>query len=237
MRVLVTRPAEDAEATAAELVARGHEPVIAPLVEIRLIEGPHLDLDLVQAVLATSRNGMRALSFRTARRDIPILAVGAQTAAIARTLGFLTVKDAGGDAHALARAVLEWTRPEQGPLLHATGAEHTRGLPDDLTAEGYSIRSVTLYEAAEVRQLPTLARKALEQRLLGGVLIFSPRSARILADRVCEEGLVEACNTVSAYAISAAAAEPLKALPFQRICWTKSPNRQSLLALLDDAKG
>ena len=65
MRVLVTRPAEDAEETAAELVARGHEPVIAPLVDIRFVEGPPLELDSVQAVLATSRNGVRALSLRT----------------------------------------------------------------------------------------------------------------------------------------------------------------------------
>jgi uroporphyrinogen-III synthase len=232
MRVLVTRPAEDAQEIAAELAARGHEPIVAPLIEVRLVEGPPLDLDLVQAILATSRNGVRALASRTARRDIPILAVGPQTAAMARALGFLTVKDACGDAGALARAVLEWTRPERGPLLHAAGAEHTHGLADDLRAEGYTIRSITLYEAGEVRELPTPARQAIEQRSLGGVLIFSPRSARILATRVREAGLAEACNTISAYAISAAAAEPLKALPFLRICWAESPNRQGLLALL-----
>ena len=35
MRVLVTRPDDDAEETAAKLIALGHEPIVAPLLEIK----------------------------------------------------------------------------------------------------------------------------------------------------------------------------------------------------------
>ena len=38
-------------------------------------------LDGVQAILATSANGVRALARRTPRRDLPLFAVGPQTAA------------------------------------------------------------------------------------------------------------------------------------------------------------
>ncbi len=232
MRVLVTRPAEDAKEIAAELAALGHEPLLAPLLEIRFRKGPPLDCDDVQAVLATSRNGVRAFSLRTARRDVPILAVGPQTAAQARALGFPNVRDAGGDAAALAGAVLDWAKPDAGVLLHAAGAERSGDLAAKLGAQGYRVRTVTLYDAIEAGTLPPAVRGAFQESSLDAVLIFSPRSARILADRLKDEGLVPACRKIAACAISAAAAEPLKALPFRSIRWASNPDRESLLVLL-----
>ncbi len=84
MRVLVTRPKEDAEETAQLLAARGHQALVAPLLETRFFDGAALTLEGVQAVLATSANGVRALARRTARRDVPLFAVGPQTAEAAK---------------------------------------------------------------------------------------------------------------------------------------------------------
>src|ERR1700733_5118756 len=102
MRVLVTRPRDDAGETAEQLALRGHEAVIAPLLEIRNCSGPAISLHDVQAILATSSNGVRAFSRRSDRRDLPIFAVGERTASIAQSLGFSDVKSADGDVHALA---------------------------------------------------------------------------------------------------------------------------------------
>ena len=66
---------------AERMAARGHDVLLAPLLTTRLFDGPDIMLEEVQAVLATSANGVRALARRTARRDIPIFAVGSQTAA------------------------------------------------------------------------------------------------------------------------------------------------------------
>jgi len=232
MRVLVTRAIEDAGETAAELVALGHEPLIAPLLDVRYVGGPPLDLSAVQAVLATSRNGVRALATRTARRDLPILVVGRQTAAVARAQGFTSVKHADGDAAALAKAVPDWASPSGGPLLYVAGAERSSDLADNLIEKGYSVRTLVLYDAVEITALPLGVRSAFEHGLLDAVLVFSARSARILADRLKEEGLAHACRHVDACAISPAAAEPLKTLPFRSIRWAPRPRRESLLALL-----
>jgi uroporphyrinogen-III synthase len=62
MRLLITRPSEDADAFAELLRARGHVAVVAPTMEVRLHEGPAVPLTNVQAVLATSANGIRALA-------------------------------------------------------------------------------------------------------------------------------------------------------------------------------
>lgn len=232
MRVLVTRPATDANDIAAELVALGHEPLLAPLLTIDYFKGPPLDCDGVQAILATSRNGVRAFSLRSTRRDLPILAVGPQTAAEARALGFTIVKDASGDTNSLKRAVLNWARPGSGTLLYAAGAERSADLGAALKASGFCIRTLVLYGAVEVRKLPPGVRRALEEGSLDAVLIFSPRSAQILVDRLNEEGLAPACSKIMACAISPAAAQPLEAVPFRVIRSAPCPNREGLLGLL-----
>ena len=106
MRVLVTRPRDDAEDTAAKLIARGHEPVIAPLIEIKLLPGDEIALDDVQAVLITSANGVRALAKRTKRRDVKVFTVGEQSAEVARALGFADIVPGRGGAHALAQLAM-----------------------------------------------------------------------------------------------------------------------------------
>ena len=62
MRILITRPIEDGKEIAARLVERGHQAVLAPLLTPRFHEGPEPDLKGVQALLATSANGIRALA-------------------------------------------------------------------------------------------------------------------------------------------------------------------------------
>src|SRR6202795_5254796 len=105
MRVLVTRPEEDARRTAEKMAKFGHDALIAPLIEIRLLDGPEIPLDGVQAILATSGNGIRALARRNSRRDVRVFVVGTQTAIVARAEGYFEVADAAGDAKSLVSLV------------------------------------------------------------------------------------------------------------------------------------
>src|SRR5262245_999401 len=79
MHVLVTRPLEDGAEIAARLAEMGHRALLAPLLTPHFPDGPQPEFQDVQAVLVTSANGVRALIRRTARRDLPIFAVGPQT--------------------------------------------------------------------------------------------------------------------------------------------------------------
>ena len=65
MRLLLTRPEEDAAPLADELSALGHSVVLAPMMRVRFVDGMVPDLDGVQAVLLTSANGARALARAT----------------------------------------------------------------------------------------------------------------------------------------------------------------------------
>ena len=117
MKVLVTRPAEDGAEIAKRLAAMGHEALLAPLLRIEFLAGPPLSLDDVQAILATSANGVRALARRTSVRDLPLFAVGPQTAAAAQEAGFVRIRNAAGDAK--FREIRIAAAPNQDSLLEA----------------------------------------------------------------------------------------------------------------------
>jgi uroporphyrinogen-III synthase len=232
MRVLVTRPLEDAHETAEKLATLGHEAVIAPLLEIRFHDGPEVFLDGIQAILATSSNGVRALARRTAVRNVSLFAVGAQTAHIAHACGFQNVRDANGDGRALAAATITWASPRAGALLHAAGAGAPSHLAEDLAAHGFEVRAVTLYEAVTAGVFPSPAREALQAGTLDAVLHFSPRSARSFADCVAGASLGEACRSVISCCISSATAASLSRLAFREVRVASHPDQESVLALL-----
>jgi uroporphyrinogen-III synthase len=228
MRVLITRPAEDAARAAARLAALGHEAVIVPLLAISLLGGPEVPLDGVQAILATSANGVRALARRTPRRDVPLFAVGPQTAETAQAAGFATVRNAQGDERALAAAACAWARPERGKLLHVTGAERKRSLAARLEAEGFTVEIRALYEVAAVSPAPAGLRDALGK--VDAALFYSPHSAEVFRDCVREAGgdtarLIAAC-------ISKGTADALQPLAFREIRIAAEPNQQALLDCL-----
>src|SRR5687767_2000262 len=119
MRVLITRPRDDALSLAEKLEGRGHKVLIEPLLEIRYVVGAKIDLAGAQAVLFTSTNGVRAFAAAESRRDLPAFAVGDSTAAAARVAGFTMVESAGGTVDDLVRLVQARLKPQGGALVHA----------------------------------------------------------------------------------------------------------------------
>ena len=232
MRVLVTRPEPDAGETAHRLTALGHAAIVAPLLTIDFVDGETLSFDRVQAVLATSANGVRALARRTERRDVPLFAVGQQTASLARALGFRSVESANGDAAALTVLVEAHLEPGAGAVLHAAGAETEGRLAQDLTAAGYDVRHVVLYHARAASRLPENARVAIASGALDAVLHFSYRSARVFRDATTSAGLAANCAELLMVCISAAAAKSLEGFPSRELRIASSPNQDALLACL-----
>jgi uroporphyrinogen-III synthase len=232
MRVLVTRPEDDARETAARLTMLGHVAVVAPLISIRFIDGPRLDLVRVQALIATSSNGVRAIARRTPRRDIRLFAVGRQTAETARQEGFAQVQSADGDSVALADLVARFVAADSGALVHATGSDASGALAAGLSEMGFDIRREVLYETPAVASLPSVVETGLREGSLDAVLLFSQRTARIFCERVTEAGLSTKCTTLRAVCISPAAAEGLSSLKFHEIRIASAPNQDALLACL-----
>ena len=233
MRILVTRAHDDAIRTAEALAARGHEPLVAPMFDVRYFNGPELAFEGVQAILVTSGNGIRALARRSRRRDIEVVAVGTHTAERARAEGFLRVTDARGDANALAALVRKHFSPGGGMLAHIAGSNASEILQRELTRSGFGMSNCVLYEISETPSLPDNAVDALRARTLDGVLLFSPRSARVFARCVLDAELGGNCGDVVAFCISNDTANTLTGLVFKEVLVALRPNQESVLSLLD----
>ena len=162
MRLLLTRPAADSAPLARELEAAGHRVLVAPLMAIEGLAGAALDLDGVQALLATSSNAVRAIAAHeraAAARALPLFAVGDATARSAREAGFGEVHAAGGDVEKLADLVREQLVPGNGRLVHVAGRERAGDLKGALAAQGFDVEVAVLYRAEAAGKLaaPVLA--------------------------------------------------------------------------------
>jgi uroporphyrinogen-III synthase len=230
MKILVTRPLEDGRQIAARLAEMGHQALLAPLLEPRFFDGPEPALEGVQAILATSANGVRALIRRTPRRDIPIFAVGPQTAEEATRAGFNQVRSADGDAAALAEATSRWVKPE-GVLLHVCGEDAPGTLADTLTAQGFSVRRAVLYGMAAAAELPSETRAALREGRLDAVMFFSPRTAGLFLELARDLPIA----SLTAFCISPNTAQALPQGVFSEIRVAAKPNQTAMLDLVGSA--
>ncbi len=178
MRLLVTRPAADGQALAAELEARGHSVICAPVIDIAMKPDAAPDLTDVKGLAFTSANGVRAFQpFAAPARHLPAYGVGPQTAAALSAAGFSNVHIAGGDVTSLARTITD-DCPE-GPVLHISGRDQAGDLAATLKAAGCEARRAVLYEARAATELPPAALTALRDNALDGVILYSKRSAEI----------------------------------------------------------
>lgn len=231
-RVLLTRPHLDSQAIVPLLADRGIASVVAPLIEISDIDDAEIDLDGVQALLLTSANGARALARATARRDIPLLAVGDASARAAQAAGFANVASAGGDVGALVALARRWLDPSAGALLHVTGSAVAGDLAGDLARHGFSVRRIQIYRSHTADALPEQARRALAEQSIDSVMFYSPRTAAQFVNLVREAGLAHACQNITALCLSRAVAEALAGLAFAEIRIAETPDQASLFALL-----
>lgn len=230
--LLVTRPAEDGEATAQKLRARGYDPILSPLLTITVLaDAPLPDLTDYHGLIVTSANGVRALAERTDRRGDLILAVGDHTAAKARTLGFTQVESASGDAVVLVNYVRDRLDPEDGKLLHVRGETIAVDPVPLLEGAGFTVDSCSLYRADPSEGLSATAITALAAGTVAGVLLYSPRSAKLFEAALTGALPPGTAGGLTAYCLSPAVAKALS-LPYRAVAVAPHPFGEALLGLL-----
>ncbi len=213
----------------------GHAAIVTPLMDIRFVAGPALDLTGIQALLVTSANGVRALAARQAGSDIalPVLAVGDATARAARDLGFTDVESAGGDVDDLAHLAADRLRPGDGALLHVAGSKVAGDLAGMLAKAGYTYRRSVLYDARPVAALPQAAQAAIADGAAAGVLLYSPRTAALFRDLVLAAGLEGFVENLTAFCLSANVAARAGA-GWRRVVVAVRPTEPSLIDAVAD---
>jgi uroporphyrinogen-III synthase len=210
LRIWVARPEPGATRTGAALAARGHAPLVAPVLVVRPTgavppDGPF------DGLLLTSANGVPEPREAASLRGLPVFAVGARTAALAAEAGLGPVREGPGDAAGLA-ALAAGLLPPGARLLHRTGAERKREPETTLVAAGFRIATVVAYAAEALPALPDAADGALASGQLDAALHYSRRSAAVTLALADAAGHGGAFRALKHYCLSVDVAAPLEAV-------------------------
>jgi uroporphyrinogen-III synthase len=231
-KIVITRPRDEAAGLAAELIARGYETLIEPMLEIVPLPAEIPDLDLYRALAFTSANGVRVFADRSAHRSLPAYAVGMRTADSLRKAGFSDVRGASGDAEALAEFIRETLG--SGPLLHIRGKDAARDM-ETLLGPAIAVDSLALYEAVPTDTFSKPLVDALYACTIDSVLFFSVRTAATFGTLLRKLGLAEMITSISALCLSKQVAAEAEKLPWRTVMAAPEPTTQSLIALLPRA--
>jgi uroporphyrinogen-III synthase len=232
--VLNTRPLEDAVELNERLLQLGLTVVSEPLLQISFFEKSTPDLEKFEALIFTSRNGLRAFGRVSAQRNIPIFAVGDSTARLAREVGFQQVLSADGDVESLAALIVGAMEPLSGPLLHVAGSVTAGDLCGKLQRLGYAIVRDVMYESRMSEELSTRTIQMIRNGAVDYVALFSPRTARTFARLAEHSGIFEHCRDMSVICLSPVVAAAINGMPWRQILIAREPKFEALIELFGE---
>ena len=242
MAVLVTRPHPDDESTAAGLRARGFEVLRAPMLRFEPVAFNE-DMDArYGAVIVTSANALRGLTphLKSHRLlELPLFAVGEQTATAARHAGFTHVISAHGDATALRDLVLARVKAKElkkaSTLLYLAGADLASDLAGELGEHGLRVVTQTTYRMLPVASLPREVSDAFAANEVEAVLHYSRHSARAFLEAARAAGVEISALAIPQCCISAAVASVVRDAGATQVMVAASPDENALFEALGRA--
>ena len=231
MRMLVTRPEPDAQATRERLMALDIEAVAAPVMTRQTLAARLPPPDGFAALAVTSTNALRALAdlgALAALRPLPLFAVGDRTAHEARLLGFASVTAAEGTLQSLvARIALAQL---DGPVLYPAGRHQSGDMAHALAPHGLMTVMVEIYEMVAETALPAASMAQLQAGTLGAVLLYSRRTAEIFCTLAADLP-PQRRRALAMLCLSENVAAPVLAHRFSRVLLADHPSEEAMLAL------
>lgn len=240
MRLLVTRPLQEARATAARLAGLGHEALLSPVIKIGAL-APDLPDGEFRAILATSAHAFLADSvpgILGRYGDVSIYVAGSKTwhagQSLARQVGMphILVVHAAGDARGLADKLVPWP-PSR--FLYLAGRDRKPHVEALLTAAGHAVVILETYAADKTDCLNEAIEADLHAGGIDGVLHYSRRSAEIFLDLAQKAGLDGQARHLRHFCLSSDVAQPLLAFGAHSVQIAAAPNERSLFELLSSS--
>jgi uroporphyrinogen-III synthase len=234
MRLLVTRPEEDAERTALSLRQAGHQVMVTPLLRIEALAAD-LGAGPWDALVMTSANSCRASANHPRRGELiarPVFVVGRHTADAARLAGFMDVTSAEGDGKELAELLVSRFSARDRRLLYLAGEDRAADLAGDLAARGIAMKTVVIYRAVKIAEFTPPVRDAIAAGEIDGVLHFSRRTAESYLSCAAGASLLEQALAPFHYCLSAQVARPLLQAGAAAIRVSERPSEAALVELV-----
>lgn len=230
-KLLVTRPEPDVFYTVARLAALDIEGVAQPLLERATLPVSLPPANGFAALALTSGNALRALEERGRLGDylsLPVFAVGARTAALARARGFADVRDGGGNLDRLAESLT--AAGLGGPVFYPAAQAQSGDLAAALAPAGIMVVTARIYEMRPALALPQSVLTGLGDGSFAGALFYSRRTAETFV------GLTgslpsEARAQLGVLCLSEQVAAPLVGARFVRVGLADHPSEAAMMAL------
>ncbi|MCC2098925.1 MAG: uroporphyrinogen-III synthase [Hyphomicrobiales bacterium] len=232
MRILLTRPREDADVLAERLRSMGHAVVLSPVMETVACSPipPRLDCD---AILATSARAFRFCKSGSLTNwsGLALYCVGQRTAKAAEQAGFGPAEYTAPDAAQLLRDI-GGLRPAPSRLVYIAGKDRKPALENGLREMGYSVETLVAYQTRAMPHLETEAEDLLVAGNIDAVMHFSRRSAELFVQALARAQLVAAAKNLRHVCISADAAQGLDALRPRQVIIAATPDARAMIAAL-----
>jgi uroporphyrinogen-III synthase len=235
MRLLVTRPQPDADKQSEKLTSLGHDVSTTPLLEVEFLDPGPLPLTGAQALIATSRNALRAVAEGKdlkAALQLPIFVVGSATANSARELGFGDIHIGPGTAEEMLPLILSECEKENGALVHLAGERMAFDLKTALEGKGFEVAQPIIYRINMADSFAEAARKVIANNKLDGVILMSPATTQTFLAMIEAPELMAIARRLTYFCLSHKVAEPLKRLEDAQILIAGRPTEDDLLALI-----
>jgi len=229
--ILITRPTTEARPSGDKLEMMGHRAVYAPMLNIGPIsfEIP----DDKRSLIVTSKNGARFGLANIGEKGRAIFAVGEQTAAIARDMGFTNITVGPGTARKLVPILLECGDTYKRDYAHLCGNEIAYNISDVLKHEGIDSVNTVTYQTTPNRSFSPAVAEALSSGEIDTVLFYSPRTATIFEEAISESGQFDWLPKLDALCLSPRVADQLMG-PWHSIKSAVLPTEKALFGLLKD---
>ena len=230
VKMLVTRPEPDAQATLARLDALGIAATAAPVMVRQTLDASLPPSDGFTAMVLTSANAVRSLLDRGVLdqyRHLPVFAVGDRTAREATEAGFERVSSAAGAVHDLVNAMT--IARMRGPIFYPTGKHQGADLASALAPLGVMVATSKIYDMVAIDALPDQVLAELGSDI-GAVLAYSRRSAEIFATLAASLPREKRSN-LAMLCLSETVAEPLLEARFSRISLADRPDEDAMMSL------
>lgn len=224
MRIWLTRTEPDNRTTAVRLADLGHEVLLEPVTRVRAVAS-ELPSRLPDAIVFTSRHGVRHHPRDPELLAAPVFAVGDRTAESARAAGYVDVRSADGDVGDLQQLIAaHLTMPSR--ILHVAGRDVAGDLTGFLRTFGHLVERLVVYVAQPVA-LRWLVRIRRRLDSIDGIMVHSPREAERVARL-----LRGTTWRGTVWCISEACARRLGGLPLARIICASRPNDAAMIELV-----
>lgn len=236
MRLLVTRPSTQAEATVQALRKLGHDCRVEPLLTVEFLNTDD-PIRPVDGLLVTSVNVLAFLQqhFVAAQRgSVPVLATGKTTAEQLRAAGFALAEHVNGSALDLVEEVPHWLKRHglsgDSQLLYPSAQTVAHDVPHLLNKLHINCRRVAVYRTVAANRLSADTLKALKRGEIDAVLLYSGRTAQTFVELMRQNKVP--MNGLKALVLSRAIYEGLPMELKLNAEFPSAPNEAALLQLI-----